>query len=368
MRTGTLIDLVESDTQQDAKYLSLKSLRRMTRTTTDYPTLIGLKQAVKPTQALQSASTVLRSKLAQLKLHKEQQHAFLVSVQQVKQHSRLSREGGRLFAELGRGKYRGNRELEFAPDSLEILRDSTSTSGIKLVVPKLLSETPSLAIQVSSKLFEEWPDFTEVASNEVLEALHKAQDLTMMKMMLADIKRCEEYTVHCLASDEFTLGVNVNQPDLALVVKVGLKSYEQESALAKVRSSQSLLIKVFHNHLAGGFPGQPGLLMKFIECLAHLEVKAQVYQVLTRELDSLGVDFVLKKEHVSPVEVRFSVLAKQKLLDVEVNCTTVRACAYCSPYLSEVKTDRTFIAIRPMVSVHVRDLSDFLRTAVRAQR
>jgi hypothetical protein len=66
MRTGALIDLVES-------------LRRMTRTTTDYPTLIWLKKAVTLTQVLQSASTVLRIKLDQLKLHKEQQHAFLVS-------------------------------------------------------------------------------------------------------------------------------------------------------------------------------------------------------------------------------------------------------------------------------------------------
>mmetsp|Transcript_9248 Transcript_9248/g.17633 ORF Transcript_9248/g.17633 Transcript_9248/m.17633 type:complete len:103 (-) Transcript_9248:3469-3777(-) len=46
LRSGTLIDLVESGSQQDAKYLALKPLSRVIRPTIDYPTLVGSKRQV----------------------------------------------------------------------------------------------------------------------------------------------------------------------------------------------------------------------------------------------------------------------------------------------------------------------------------
>lgn len=271
---------------------------------------------------------------------------------------------------MGRGKYRGEIYLEFAPDSLEILRDFESETGIKLVVPKLLAETQSLEVDVTSSLFREWPFIEEAMSNEVLDALHKTQDLTMMKMMILDIKRCDEYTVHSLSSEEFTLSLVTNQPNIDLVIRVGLKPLDQKSWLAKVRTPQDLLSKIFQKHLAenGGFAGQPGLMKKFVDSVAHLEVKSQVYHVLVQELEALGIEFTLKKDHMSPVSLRFSVYAKQKLIDVEVDNTSVRCCAYCSPFLSMTYADRTFYALRPMTAVHIRDLPEFLRSAVRAQR
>eukprot|EP00359_Climacostomum_virens_P008825 CAMPEP_0204904202 /NCGR_PEP_ID=MMETSP1397-20131031/4727_1 /ASSEMBLY_ACC=CAM_ASM_000891 /TAXON_ID=49980 /ORGANISM="Climacostomum Climacostomum virens, Strain Stock W-24" /LENGTH=403 /DNA_ID=CAMNT_0052072961 /DNA_START=985 /DNA_END=2196 /DNA_ORIENTATION=- len=350
LRSGTLIDLVESGSQQDAKYLALKPLSRVIRPTIDYPTLVGSKR-----QAFARSTEILKSKLEQLTTLRYHQDKYLSSIIEVKKHSRLSREGNRLFAELGRGKFK-----EFAPDTLEILKDSESETGIKLVVPKLLSETCPLEIYVSSSLFQEWPLFDIEQSNEVLDALHKTQDLTMMKMMLMDIKRCDEYTVHSIHSDEFTLSLNTNHPNLDLTLRVGLKALDGKSILAK-----SLLNKIFQKHLSenGGFAGQPGLLKKFVESVAHLEVKSQVYKLLIQELETIELEYTFKKEHRSPTCIRFSVIGKKKLIDVEIENTTVRCCAYCSPYLN-----RTFFALRPMVSVSVWDIPVFLRSAYRAQR
>mmetsp|Transcript_9234 Transcript_9234/g.17571 ORF Transcript_9234/g.17571 Transcript_9234/m.17571 type:complete len:95 (-) Transcript_9234:2939-3223(-) len=59
----------------------------------------------------------------------------------------------------------------------------------------------------------------------------------MMKMMLMDIKRCDEYTVHSIHSDEFTLSLNTNHPNLDLTLRVGLKALDGKSILAKVNLS-----------------------------------------------------------------------------------------------------------------------------------